>query len=82
MDDITSKPYAAWLEQSLKAMMEIKPVSMCIVATGDNGDTLTGYFNADAQDKAVFAHHIQSDVMMDIIRANAAEIKSVLDEEE
>lgn len=31
------------------------------------------------QDKAVFAHHIQSDIVLDIIKANAAEIKAMME---
>ncbi len=36
--------------------------------------------NADATDKAVFAHNIQSDVTMDIIRENIGKIKEMLEE--
>lgn len=35
---------------------------------------------ADATDKAVFAHNIQSDVTMDIIRENIGKIKEMLEE--
>lgn len=34
---------------------------------------------AIAQDKAVFAHHIQSEIVLDIIKANAAEIKAMME---
>lgn len=40
----------------------------------------TGYYNADATDKAMFAHNIQSDVTMDIIRENIGKIKEMLEE--
>lgn len=43
------------------------------------GNTLTGYYNANARDKAVFAHHIQSEIVLDIIKANAAEIKAMME---
>lgn len=54
-------------------------LAIAIVAKTESGNTLTGYYNADAQDKAVFAHHIQSDIVLDIIKANAAEIKAMME---
>lgn len=80
MNDITKQPYAEWLEKSLKVISEFNPACLCIAATSPDGETFTGYYNADATDKAVFAHHIQSDVTMDIIRANIATIKVMLED--
>lgn len=80
MNDITKQPYSKWLEESLKVISEFKPAYLCIAATSSDGETFTGYYNADATDKAVFAHHIQSDVTMDIIRANIATIKVMLED--
>lgn len=82
MEDISKLPYAAWLEESVKTVVSVSPKSICIAATADDGTTFTGYYNADAQDKAVFSHHIQSDVTMDIIRNNAGMIKAILSEAE
>ena len=81
MDDITKQPYAVWLEESLKVILGVEPACICIAATSADGTTFTGYYNADATDKAVFAHHIQSDVVMDIIKNNAEEIKGILEGE-
>lgn len=82
MEDITKQPYAVWLEESLKVITDFKPTCLCIAATSPDGETFTGYYNADATDKAVFAHHIQSDVVMDIIKNNAEKIKEILGEAE
>lgn len=82
MNDITKQPYAAWLEESLQVIVGLDPVCLCIAATSPDGDVFTGYYGADATDKAVFAHHIQGDVTMDIIRANINEIKGMLWEAE
>ena len=43
---------------------------------------MTGYWNADAQDKAIFAHNIQSDIVMDIVQQNADIIKQAMEEGE
>lgn len=75
MGGITEQEYAAWLEKALQALYKSKPLAIAIVAK----TTLTGYYNADAQDKAVFAHHIQSEIVLDIIKANAAEIKAMME---
>lgn len=80
MGDITKQEYSTWLEESLKTVLEFKPSSICIVASAEDGTTKTGYFNATGQDKAIFAANIMSDVVMDIIKINAREIKGLLDE--
>ena len=79
MEDITKQEYSAWLEESLKTVLEFKPSSICIVATAEDGTTKTGYYNATGQAKAVFAAHILSEVVMDIIKANADVIKGILE---
>lgn len=80
MDDITRQPWAEWPENSLRTIMDIGAERMCIAATNPDGTVFTGYYNDDATDKAVFAHNIQSDVTMDIIRENIGEIKEMLEE--
>ena len=79
MDDITKQKYSTWLEESLKTVLEFKPSSICIVASSEDGTTKTGYFNATGQDKAIFAANIMSDVVMDIVKINAVDIKKILD---
>lgn len=79
MDDITKQKYSTWLEESLKTVLEFKPSSICIVASSEDGTTKTGYFNATGQDKAIFAANIMSDVVMDIVKINAEDIKKILD---
>lgn len=60
--------------------MKRLPQPCANMKNGPDGTVFTGYYNADATDKAVFAHNIQSDVTMDIIRANIGEIKEMLEE--
>lgn len=79
MFDINEVPYAEWLEKSLQAIVPLKPVSLCFAATMPDGEVYTGYYNADATDKAVIAHNIQADITMDIIRTNAAIIKDMIE---
>lgn len=79
MSDITNEAYAAWLEETLQLIYKSKPTAIGIAAITSAGETVTGYYNADAQDKAIFAHHIQSDIVLDIIKANAVEIKVIME---
>lgn len=78
MGDIAKQEYSTWLEESLKTMLEFKPSSICIVASSEDGTTKTGYFNATGQDKAIFAANIMSDIVMDIVKINAEDIKKIL----
>lgn len=81
-EDITKLPYAPWLEDAIRVLTEHDVCSACIVAKFDEGDTMTGYWNADAQDKAIFAHNIQSDIVLDIVKQNAGIIKEAMEEGE
>lgn len=80
MDFEMNKDLAEWLEEGLRKMFELKPSSVALVATLDSGETLTGYFRADAQQKAVFAHHINSDAMLDVVLNNINLVRDALDE--
>lgn len=80
--EIFDMPYAKWLEESIQHIVASDPMSLCIVAIGKTGNVLTGYYNCDATDKAVIAHNIQSDIVMDIIHNNPEAIRAVLEEDE
>ena len=80
MDFETNKDLAGWLEECLRKIFELKASSVGLVATLENGETLTGYFHADAQQKAIFAHHINSDAMLDVVTNNISLIRNALDE--
>lgn len=79
-EDITKLPYAPWLEDTIREMTEHEAQSICIAVKVDGCAMLTGYWNADAQDKAIFAHHIQSDIILDIVQQNAGIIKEAMEE--
>ena len=81
MDDIKNAPYAEWLEECIRTLVGMDPSRIGLCATLEDGSTMTAYYQCDAQDKAVFAHHIQSDVTMDVIRANIGMIRDALEED-
>lgn len=82
MDDITKKPYTAWLEEALGTIMETGAEKLCVAAILPDGNVFTGYYNADATDKALFSYNIQSDVTMDIIKANIDTIKKAMEDDD
>lgn len=79
-EDITKMPYAPWLENAIRTLTEHDVHSACIVATVDDGETMTGYWNSDTQDKAMFASAIQSDITLEIMEQNADAIKRAMEE--
>ena len=79
-DDITKQPYAKWREESIATIAVLDPCCICLAATKEDGTVFTGYYNANATDKAVFAHNIQSDIVMDIIKANSDTISGILED--
>ena len=78
--DTNGRGLFAWLESSLKSVVDQDPVNMGIVATLPNGDSVTGYYNVGAQDMAIFAHVIYSDAVMEIVTNNIEKVKEALDE--
>lgn len=70
--------FMQWLEECIRPAMERRPLNMCVVICWDN-QTYTGYLNADAQEMAMMANHIQSDDILELIRVNADRIKDILE---
>ena len=69
-----------WLEESIRTMLSGKPISAAVVAQNAEGEVLTGYFHADAQTKAIFAHNINADAMLDVVLNNIGMVRDALDE--
>ena len=80
MTDFENVPYAEWLEDAVKTIFKEKPENIAICAKLESGDTLTAYYNCDAEDKAVLAHHITSDAMLDTVLNNIDMVREALAE--
>lgn len=79
-EDITKLPYAPWLEDTIREMTEHDVQSICIAVKVDGAAMLTGYWNADTQDKAMSAAVIQNDIVSDIVEQTADAIKREMEE--
>lgn len=75
-------PFARFLENSIKTLFENNPKRIAICALLDDGNVMTGYYKCDAQDKAIFAHNISADAMLDMVINNIGMIKDALEQED
>lgn len=59
-----------WLEETIGYLFEHKPMTMAMTALMEDGNVMTAYYKANATDKALFVHNIQSDIIIDIVAQN------------
>ena len=77
------KPYAGFLEDFAQQLVQYQPEKVCVCALLPGGEVLTGYFgDVGCTDKAVMAHNINCDAVMDSIMANAKMIVQAAQEQE
>lgn len=70
MKKINELPYAQWLEDALRDMVDFPVESIYIVTKMKDGVTSSTYYNCNMNDKLLFAGLIQQDAMMDTLRVN------------
>jgi hypothetical protein len=69
-NNLNNIPYAQWLENALRELIDLPVKSICIFATTENGDIYNNYHNITMADKLVMAGIIQQDAMLDTMIAN------------
>lgn len=79
-NDITSRPYAKWLEKTLQELITFPVKGITLNAVTDNGEVYTNYYNISMADKLIVSGIIQQDAMLDTLAANG--IIEYEDEEE
>lgn len=68
---------AEFLEDAVRGLFELDPNKICIVAINDeSGIAGTNYHNCGVEDKSRMIHHIQEDIIMDVILNNASLIRN------
>ncbi len=70
MNDITTKAYASFLEQTLQEMATLPVEGICIITKLSGGAAFTSYFNSTSMDKITYAGLIQQDAMIETLRIN------------
>ena len=76
--DFNNLPYAGFLEEFVRELVDLDPVSIGVCAILSDGRVLTGYHDASPQDKAMFAYHMRSDAMFDELENNAEWLRSII----
>ncbi len=69
-----------WLEEGLKNLVEGDPVSAAIIAINSKEEVMTGYYKADSRTKALFAHFLNGDALLDVVLDHIEDVKDALDE--
>jgi hypothetical protein len=82
MKDPSKLPYAGWLEETIKKLMEHDVACIGLAAITGDHQILTAYFAANMTDKAIMAVNIQGDALMDMTLANARMILDAAEEQE
>lgn len=79
-----NKELAKWLEEAVRLFIEndkeSKVTCGALVMQQENGNTMTGTFNCDINDKAVLAFNLISDALMEIVCANVDRVKDAIEE--
>lgn len=82
MMDINNCKFSGWLECALQDLYRLPVEKIALCAVLEDGSTLTTYFNCEEQDKAIMAHTISNDAMIDTIVNNIDVIRNALEQED
>ena len=70
MEDICSKDYAEFLEETLSHMVNLPVEGICIMMKLRGGGLSATYYNSNMMDKFIYAGYIQQNATLDMLRAN------------
>lgn len=79
MEEMQNRPYAEWLEDGVANIFQKDPKAICLMAILPDGQVLSGYYNSDIWDKAMFKECVNQDITLDVINSNSDRIKEILD---
>ena len=77
-DDWTAAPYAEWLEQSIKELVNGNPVAIAMEMVSEDGLVSTCYYNTSPNDRACMIDAMRDDARFEFIRENRDEIRAIL----
>ncbi len=78
--DITKQEYSDWLEDTLRVLCEGGAKNIMVAAKLENGEVVTGYYDCDLEAKARLLAHVQADMTMAIVEANADRVRRAIEE--
>lgn len=81
--EFKNKELAEFLEDAVQGLFALDPNAIAIVAINDDrGIAGTQYYGCGVEDKGRMIHHINEDIVMDIILNNADTIRNIIMDEE
>lgn len=80
-NDWTSKPYASWLEETIRELVKANPVSIAMEIVDETGMVFTCYYNASPNDRACMIDAMRDDARWEWLTNNREEIMAILSEE-
>ena len=78
MTDIKAQPYAEWLEEVLRQLVDLSPRAIGIVVVMPDGSTGTQYYNSDMRDLTIMRESIMIDYLADLVEVNAGYLRKLL----
>ena len=82
MKKINELPYAQWLEDALRDLVDMPVESICIMTKFKDGSIANTYYNCNISDKITFAGYVQQDAMIDTMRINGYLVEGDVEEVE
>lgn len=70
MENIFTKDYAEFMEETLREMVQLPVEGICIITKLQGGGIFTNYFKSNMMDKITYAGLIQQDTTLDMLKAN------------
>lgn len=75
-------PYAAWLEQAVQELFDIRPVCIAMQMIDANRQPFTCYWNVNPNDRAIMIDVMREDGIFDFLRNNRDMVNAILNGEE
>lgn len=77
--EFENQELAQFMEDMVKGLVDLDPNAVAVVAINDEkGVAATQYYGCGVEDKGRMAHHINEDIIMDVILNNASMINKML----
>lgn len=77
--EFENKELAEFLEDAVQGLFDLDPNAIAIVAINDDrGIAGTQYYGCGVEDKGRMIHHINEDIIMDVILNNAEMIRNIV----
>lgn len=80
-DDWTTRPFAKWLEECIREMINANPEAIAMSMVSEDGLVSTCYYNTSANDRACMIDAMRDDARWEFIFSNKEEIRAVLEDD-